>query len=140
MSGHGPVVNGDAELSRLGTSDEPRIVVVVDAEDPGRLAAFWSRATGYTIVHAGDPYTVLASASADRPEIVLQRVPEKKSGKNRVHMDLMVDDLDESVGRLEALGARRVSEEAHLYETHRWHVLRDPEGNEFCVVSGVGPR
>lgn len=127
----------EAGLSRLGTVDEPRIAVVIDTEDPGRLAGFWTRAVGYAISHDGDPYTVLAPPSADRPELVLQRVADPAAGGSRLHLDLLVDDLEAAVERLVGLGARVESEE-RVFEDHRWRVLADPDGNVFCVVAG-GP-
>ena len=66
------------------------------------------------------------------PALAFQRVPEPKAGKNRLHLDLMVDDLDHAAGRLEALGATRVSEVAEDGVTVR--VFADPEGNELCLV------
>jgi len=71
------------------------------------------------------------------PELALQRVPEPKLGKNRMHIDLHVEDVDREVARLIALGATRRSGE--LVEVgFRWVVLGDPEGNEFCVVGRSG--
>ena len=128
----------EAGLSRLGTVDEPRIAVVIDTTDPARLAAFWTWAVGYTVSHAGDPYTVLAPSTADRPELVLQRVIDPEVGGSRLHLDLLVDDLDAAVDRLVELGARVASED-RAYEDHRWRVLRDPDGNVFCVVAGSQP-
>lgn len=127
----------EAGLSRLGTVAEPRLAVVIDTEDPGRLAAFWTQAVGYTVSHAGDPFTVLAPPSADRPELVLQRVEDPEVGGSRLHLDLLVDDLDAAVERLVDLGAA-VASEHRSYEDHRWRVLRDPGGNIFCVVAGGG--
>jgi predicted enzyme related to lactoylglutathione lyase len=64
---------------------------------------------------------------------VLQRVPEPKTSKNRMHLDIRTDQLDPTVERLVTLGARRlqpgITEEAGF----RWVVMADPEGNEFCV-------
>jgi hypothetical protein len=66
--------------------------------------------------------------------VVLQRVAEPKASKNRVHLDVLVDDLDEATARAETLG-RRWTEPANTRELHavRWPWLADPEGNEFCL-------
>jgi predicted enzyme related to lactoylglutathione lyase len=65
----------------------------------------------------------------------LQRVDEPKSGKNRMHFDVETPEVDDEVGRLEALGARRLEREAREEYGTRWVVLADPEGNEFCVCN-----
>ena len=67
------------------------------------------------------------------PRLFFQRVPEGKAAKNRVHLDVNVgkDRIDAEVERLVAEGATRAGEKAEMGE--RWVVMRDPEGNEFCV-------
>lgn len=82
---------------------------------------------------AASSSTPLNSYGNSAPRLCLQRVPEPKAGKNRMHLDLNVDDVDETMARLIALGATRRSDEILYYE-HRWFVLADPEGNEFCVI------
>ena len=66
------------------------------------------------------------------PGLVFVRVPEAKSVKNRLHIDLNPDDQDAEVARLETLGARRVDVGQ---QDAPWVVLADPEGNEFCVLT-----
>jgi hypothetical protein len=83
-----------------------------------------------------DGWMVLQPTNGRGPLLGLQRVPESKIVKNRVHLDLQVTaaTLAEEVARLEALGATAVrhvvnpSDEEHM-------VMQDPEGNEFCVVA-----
>jgi len=85
-----------------------------------------------------DDPSVLVEAAAGQPRIFFQLVTEQKIAKNRVHLDLRCDCLDKEVERLRELGARVVPEYAdHL-------LLRDPEGNEFCLseamrAAGVAP-
>jgi predicted enzyme related to lactoylglutathione lyase len=67
--------------------------------------------------------------------LTLQRVDEPKTVKNRMHLDLLVDDLDQEVRRIESLGATRFTGTARREFGQTWHVLADPEGNEFCVAS-----
>ena len=114
-----------------------RLIFVLDCADPIALAPFWAEAMGYRAEGRGDPYVVLIpeAANASWPEILLQRVPEPKVAKNRMHLDFRVDDLDGEVERLLALGATRVTDEPFDEDGYRWHVLTDPEGNEFCVVT-----
>lgn len=109
--------------------------VVIDCNDPEGLAEFWTEALGY---ERGDwpyePYVVLLPHDEQGPTLLLQRVPEPKEGKNRVHLDLYVEDAETEAGRLEGLGARRLTPEAVVEHGVRWIVMEDPEGNEFCVV------
>lgn len=138
----------------------PRIQVTFDAADPHALADFWAQATGYEredhsgviagLLEAGhlDASEVMErdgqrafrdlAACADpdgaRPRLLFQRVPEPKTAKNRVHLDLQLGDAEAAraeVDRLVGLGARirwTTADRGPLTIT-----LEDPEGNEFCV-------
>ena len=66
--------------------------------------------------------------------LTLQRVAEPKTVKNRMHLDLLVDDVNQAVRRLESLGATRLTASARREFGQTWYVLADPEGNEFCVA------
>jgi predicted enzyme related to lactoylglutathione lyase len=112
------------------------VILILDCNDLDRTAAFWSEALRYREVHRVEPYLVLMPAEGDGSGLVLQlqRVPEPKSGKNRLHLDLHVEALEPEVERLVALGARRV-DDALLEHDFRWQVMADPEGNEFCVCA-----
>ena len=109
------------------------VVVTLDCLDTEALATFWTAALsplGYQRAFVAAPYLSLTSSSG--PTLLLQQVAEPKQGKNRMHLDFGVDDLDAELDRFARLGARRVS--ADLTEHgFRWVVLADPEGNEFCV-------
>ena len=67
----------------------------------------------------------------------LQGVPEPKAGKNRMHLDIVVDDIEAEIHRLQALGARRIDEGVQSFGGTRWVRMSDPEQNEFCVSTGV---
>jgi predicted enzyme related to lactoylglutathione lyase len=111
------------------------VVTVLDCHDLGRVAEFWAAALGYRI--EGEPvgrYLSLVPHTGDGPDLLLQRVPEPKAGKNRMHLDLRVADVDSEVDRLVALGARRQTAEPIEEAGWSWHVLTDPDGNEFCVL------
>jgi hypothetical protein len=71
------------------------------------------------------------------PDLLFLRVPEGKTVKNRLHIDLRPDDQDAEVARLERLGAHRVS--VGQSEGVGWVVLADPDGNEFCVLRALPP-
>jgi len=87
---------------------EPNIDIVIDCADPPALAGFWAAALGYRAVGFREPYFLLLPTRRAFPPLVLQRVPEPKQGKARIHFDVRVADVDAEVRRLEALGARRI--------------------------------
>jgi len=66
-----------------------------------------------------------------------RRVPESKVGKNRMHMDIVTEDVEAEVERLEAHGARRLHGDVRSLGHTRWVTMADPEDNEFCVSTGV---
>ena len=76
---------------------------------------------------------VLVPGAQPGPDLVLQRVPEPKAGKNRMHLDLRVPTLEPELARLTVLGAEVLTPEPIDEDGFRWVVMADPEGNEFCV-------
>jgi predicted enzyme related to lactoylglutathione lyase len=113
--------------------------LVLDCADPAQLANFWSAAIGYTTLGAAGNYVLLVDEAGQQPKLLLQRVDEPKSGKNRMHFDLETPTVDQEVARLEALGAQRIEAEAIEEHGNRWVVMADPEGNEFCVCNAGHP-
>jgi predicted enzyme related to lactoylglutathione lyase len=110
--------------------------VVVDAEDPARLARWWAEALGYVIVNE-EPDEVEIRRSADElPGLLFTSVPEAKTVKNRLHLDLRPEDQEAEVERLVDMGARPADIGQHEVS---WVVLADPEGNEFCVLAAKRP-
>ncbi|GAA3345287.1 VOC family protein [Amorphoplanes nipponensis] len=110
--------------------------VVVDAEDPARLARWWAEALGYRIVHEEPDEVEIRRTPDTLPGLLFTPVPEAKKGKNRLHLDLRPDDQEAEVERLVDMGARPVDIGQHDVS---WVVLADPEGNEFCVLSSRKP-
>jgi predicted enzyme related to lactoylglutathione lyase len=110
--------------------------LVLDCKDPEALAPFWAAALGYAIAGGAGAYVMLVSKEPGGPNLLLQRVPEPKSAKNRMHIDVHVADIDGEAARLEALGAKRVSSSPFEEHGTRWHLMADPEGNELCVCDG----
>ena len=136
-----------------------RMQLTFDAADPHTLARWWAELLGYQVQDTHDFVTKLLSdgviteadvveidgrkAFADAtaandpsdigPRLYFQRVPEPKSAKNRLHVDIPVDpdQLDAEVERVRALGATLVG--FNSQGGHRFAVLQDPEGNEFCL-------
>jgi predicted enzyme related to lactoylglutathione lyase len=115
------------------------IGLVLDCTDPDRLAAFWSAALGYTTLGGAGSYVMLLDPSGQQPKLLLQRVPEAKTGKNRMHLDIETPAVEREVTRLEELGARRLETEPRAEHGTRWVIMADPEGNEFCVCDAGQP-
>jgi glyoxalase superfamily protein len=125
--------------------------ITFDCADPSRLAEFWAAALGYKqqdppaghatwpefLAAQGIPEDQWNSANAvvdpdgRGPRLFFQRVPEPKTTKNRLHLDLSAADVEAEVERLVGLGAREVQRFDERGES--WIVMHDPEGNEFCV-------
>ena len=109
--------------------------IVLDADDPERLAAFWTAATGWPVGNRG-AYGVSLHRPGDRPpDLDIIRVPEPKTVKDRVHLDVHPPadgDQAAEVARLRGLGA--VPADVGPGPGVSWVVLADPEGNEFCVL------
>lgn len=119
--------------------------ITFDAHEPVRQAAFWASAMGW-FEDADNPGLPeddeAAILSADRSHVLLFiRVPEGKSVKNRVHLDVSPTDStrDAEVERLVALGAS-VYDDRRLPDGRGWVVMQDPEGNEFCVERAESER
>ena len=104
--------------------------MIVDCTDPERLAAFWSGLLGRKVRDRRGPYVFLASGGSSGYGLGFQRVVEPKSGKNRVHPDLICDDVHATASRVEELGGTRVQG----YKPGGFLVMADPEGNEFCLI------
>lgn len=109
------------------------IEIVIDCEDPDRAADFWAAVLGYVRTASAANYRVITDPAGVGPKVILQGVPEAKSGKNRVHIDVLSPDIESEARRLEALGARRLA--VHPIEEHggAWILMADPDGNEVCV-------
>jgi predicted enzyme related to lactoylglutathione lyase len=107
--------------------------LIVDAADPRGLADFWCAVLGWRVTEDDDEGVEIAAADGSRPTIVFVPVPEPKTVKNRVHIDVNPTGCDqaEEVERVLALGARRVDVGQG---EQPWVVLADPEGNEFCIL------
>ncbi|WUS95139.1 VOC family protein [Kribbella sp. NBC_00709] len=123
--------------------------LAIDCADPSGLAQFWCAVLGYEVqdeeedgvITIGSP---LVPEGRDRPgpvppTLTFARVPESKTIKNRLHLDLNPTDVDQDdeVRRVLDLGARH----ADVGQTgeESWVTLADPEGNEFCILASRHP-
>ena len=116
------------------------LFITLDALDPELLAAFWSALLDVPVGERMDEgrFVFLGESEAGGlPTICFQRVPEQRAGKNRMHLDFLVQDLDEATARIEELGGSWTGAENTL-ETFRWRTMADPEGNEFDVTLAAG--
>jgi len=109
-----------------------RIEFTLDCLDLDRVSQFWAQAADLAIV--GEIPGRYISLSGQGIELTLQHVTEPKTVKNRMHLDILVDDLETDLRRLESLGATRVTPTACTEFGQTWFVLADPEGNEFCIA------
>ena len=119
--------------------------LAIDCAEPEALARFWCAVLDYEVLGMEDEgaFVVIGPAAAVEdesrsgpvpPVLTFARVPEGKSVKNRLHIDVNPTDREQAdeVRRLVDLGARRADDEQSEFS---WVVLHDPEGNEFCVLS-----
>jgi len=111
--------------------------LTIDSHDPKALAEWWAAVLDWKIVGVEDDGDVWIAPGTDPSEFpgaipfLFLEVPDAKTVKNRLHLDLVPDDRDAEVARLESLGATRVDVGQGDVS---WVVLADPEGNEFCVL------
>jgi predicted enzyme related to lactoylglutathione lyase len=108
------------------------VVFTLDVADLDRQTEFWCTAFGYEHRGGVGQYHSLVDPTGTLPKLLLQRVAEPKTAKNRLHMDFHVADVEAHASRVEALGATRVGR-TDEFGIH-WVTLLDPEGNEFCFV------
>jgi uncharacterized glyoxalase superfamily protein PhnB len=113
--------------------------VTFDCENAPELARFWGAALGRPVDPGQAEHGIFFASIGftqplpDQPVMMFIKVPEGKTAKNRMHLDLDADDRAAEVERLVAIGATVVHDRDE-YGT-RWTTLTDPEGNEFCVAS-----
>ncbi|WP_350275529.1 VOC family protein [Kribbella sp. HUAS MG21] len=114
--------------------------VCVNATDLDRAADFWSAALGYrrpARIGDGDQFARLDDPAGAGPAVLLQRADGIPATPTPVHLDLYTADRDRHIERLVGLGATR-AEDWPYPERHDFVVLRDTEGNEFCVIAVDG--
>lgn len=112
----------------IGRLDE----VVIDCRDAVALARFWQSVLGGRIERQSDEWVAITGLPTT---VSFQVVPEPKVGKNRVHLDVAVDDLREATAALVDLGATVVGGVV-TDELGGFQVMLDPEANEFCLIHG----
>ncbi|GIG39928.1 VOC family protein [Cellulomonas phragmiteti] len=107
-------------------------MVTFDTHDAPGLAHWWAEHLGGQVQAYDDEFVMVLPTAPGQPALGFQRVDDPTPGKNRVHVDLGVDDAAAWVERLLAAGATQVAEHT-MPDGFRWTVLADPHGNQFCV-------
>ena len=117
--------------------------ITFDCADARALATFWSALTGWNVYYDDDPEVLLAPTYPPHsfPTMLFIPVPEGKTAKNRLHLDLQPTDCsrDEQVEKALALGARIAGDHRNPDGTG-WVTMTDPEGNEFCIERSTAER
>jgi predicted enzyme related to lactoylglutathione lyase len=114
--------------------------IIMDSQDPYRIAPFWCALLGVEVIQDRDEgHVVSLGPSQNMPGsmvLALQKVPEAKVGKNRVHFDVFVDDIEVATALVEELGGRRWAQHSATVDDGGLitRIMVDPEGNEFCLV------
>ena len=106
------------------------LLTTMDCADALSLSQFWADALGYEHRVKTERWVIIVDPERKGVGLGFQRVPEPKTVKNRVHLDLRCDDADREAARLVALGAR-LADAQHAVGLL---VLHDPEGNELCLL------
>jgi predicted enzyme related to lactoylglutathione lyase len=123
-------------VSQMGVS---LTCITVDCRDSRRVAEFWAAALDWRVAHVTDDGAVVEAPDRRQPYLEFIVVPGAKTLKNRMHLGLSTPALDEQIARLVSMGAEVAWEETFPPEwPYRNVILRDPEGNEFCLGSTEG--
>lgn len=109
--------------------------LVIDVNDLSAQTDFWSGLLDLPVSQAERDWVDLGRLGEEGPALSLQQVPEPKHRKNRLHLDLAVADFDRAVQRARQLGATPSGPVQGSHASRPWQVFRDPEGNEFCLVT-----
>jgi catechol 2,3-dioxygenase-like lactoylglutathione lyase family enzyme len=106
--------------------------VMFDTVDLDAALAFWTDVLGLDVVHRAPPFAYLSRLGDKGPRLAFQEVPEKRSEKNRLHLDVMVPNRQEFIRRVLQLGGAVVGDHQEG-DFPTWTVVTDPEGNQFCI-------
>jgi catechol 2,3-dioxygenase-like lactoylglutathione lyase family enzyme len=119
--------NSDVSKTPIGRLHD----IAIDVEDLDRSARFWSALLGLTGGQRRGNYHDLGLLDGGL-RVYLQKVPEKKTAKNRMHLDFAAEDIDAACAQVEALGGQKL--QAFDKYGQQWIVMADPDGNEFCLA------
>ena len=115
------------------------LAIVVDCRDSLSQANWWAAVLGHQVSERNAHEYEVSDPSSGRTRLYFMNVPEPKTVKNRLHVDITTDgSLEDGVARLVAMGGRLVEmrqDPETLANPDTWAVMQDPEGNEFCVFN-----
>ena len=112
------------------------LATTIDCNDLEAMTTFWSSLLAVeSEIH--EPFGFLAPTEGRKATIWLQRVPEKRAGKNRLHLDFVVEDLDEIATQVVELGGSVVGDSG--WQDFVWKTFADPEGNLFDIMAAPVP-
>ena len=115
------------------------LAIVVDCRDSLSQAKYWATVLGYQVSERNTKEYEVSDTSRSGTPLYFMNVPEAKTLKNRLHVDITTDgSLEDEVARLASLGGTLVEmrqDPATLANPDTWAVMQDPEGNEFCVLT-----
>lgn len=120
-----------ARLARMTLQWEQTIIQAIDPEVLGR---WWLEALDWECVNDDPAVFEIQPTAGQTPGLLFLKASDSKTGQNRLHLDFRPDDQATEVARLLALGATSV--DVGQGEAS-WHVMADPEGNEFCILSSA---
>ena len=132
---------GHHQKETIMTAPAPAVTLMaltIDCADPAALAEFWAKALGRPVSPGATSENAQIDATdpARGPRLFFQSVPEAKTVKNRLHLDLVTEHYEAEIERLTALGAKPVNEVT--FPGARWTTFADPEGNEFDLLTFQG--
>ena len=110
-------------------------VIAIDANTPRLVADFWCEVLGWQVVDEEEQGVSIAPTDLAWPTIDVFRVPESKTVKNRIHLDLRADGTSTGAELQRLLDLGAVPTDVGQEPDSTWVVLSDPEGNEFCLLS-----
>jgi hypothetical protein len=124
---------------KLGAMALRIATVTIDCADPAPIGRWWADALGWRVTYESDDEWVIEPPEGDEyaAPLLFIRVPDAKTVKNRIHLDLRPGEQAAEVARLEACGAKRIDIGQGSDVT--WVVMSDPFGNEFCVLRALTP-
>jgi hypothetical protein len=111
--------------------------IAIDCVDATAVATFWAAALGRQIADSPtqeNAVVLVDDAVVNGPRLAFHKVPESKTVKNRVHLDLITTEFEAETDRLIRLGAHRIRDVEH--DGNRWTTFADVEGNEFDLIAG----
>lgn len=106
-------------------------MITFDSTDPGPLARWWASQVDGSIVEENDGWFYVVALGSAPYRLAFQKIDDPTPGKNRVHLDMTTENLDDEVSRLVEVGATEI--EQHTMGDFRWVTLSDPDGNVFCI-------